>query len=343
MKLAKKKTCMFCAGVLAKKDKDTYHCPYCGKDYFISVDKKKRWYMLLPVGTLTVAAAICGMALVIWLLVAYYQRSDAMYDNAERFSKVYATFLTEVYDEPVAVIDDKDLARMKYLKVEQEEGEYIFSYSFENPYDYREENSGENRKEDNKENYREKAGEVEKDFAKTIKTVRVDEAGYAPTNLQYFTGLTRVELYTGAWENYLLPEDNEIRSIGCVDGYSRYGKPEFFAGANYQTLEEVTIYEAEDLTDYSFIEEISGIKSFTLENPVIKDGAPFQEFEQLESLTLLNPEFPETGVYELVDGMLSIPSLKTFRIEGPGGWYLSDEEWNTLKEKYDGRVEMARE
>lgn len=341
MKLAKKKTCVFCAGVLTKKEKDTYHCPYCEKDYFISVDKKKRWYMLLPVGSLTVLAAIGGMVLIIWLLVAYYQRSAAMYDNADRFSKVYAAFLTEVYDEPVAVIDDRDLTRMKYLKVEQEDGDYVFSYSFENPYDYREESSKGNRKENTRE--KDKNGDGENGFGKTVKTVRVDEAGYAPTNLQYFTGLTKVELYTGAWENYLLPEDNQIRSITCVDGYSKYGKPEFFSNANYETLEEVTIYGAEDLTDDAFIKEIKGIKSFTLENPVIKDGESFRDFEKLESLALLYPEFPETGAYEIVETMLSIPTLKTFRMEGPGGWYLSDEEWKTLEDKYADRVEMVRE
>ena len=154
-------------------------------------------------------------------------------------------------------ISPEDLSGMKYLKIQWDKG-YCFTYSYEDYYEY------------------EDKGRYERTL-KTI-TVKGNREDFSPTDVQYFTGLTRLELYTGAWENYILPEENVLRCIYCVDGLSKYGTPEFFDRVNPDTLEEVAILDAGELTDFAFMENLKGVKRFPVRKGSDRQWRSFQWF-----------------------------------------------------------------
>ncbi len=166
---------------------------------------------------------------------------------------------------------------------------------------------------------------------------------FSPSNIQYFTGLTRLELYTDVWENYVLPEENVIRSITCLDGLSKSGTPRFFTRINPDTLEEVVIMEAENLKDFSFMEDLKGIKTLLLHKAAIGDGEMFDGFDRLENLILYQVDLEEEDAEEVVDGLLKLPSLKYFHMEGKAAWYIEDEQWEKWQEIYDGKILLTRE
>ena len=178
-----------------------------------------------------------------------------------------------------------------------------------------------------------------------VRTVEVKGSSddFSPTNVQYFTGLTKLELYVDAWENYVLPEENGIRSISCTDGLSRYGTPRFFEDVDPERLEEVTILEADQLTDFSFMEDLRKVRRLTLSGAVLKDVDMFQGFDRLEELTLKGVSMEEEETYKLIRELLELPSMRAFSIEGKTGWYVTDGEWEELEQEYGGRVTLQRE
>lgn len=312
--------CKVCGGKLHRKNEAVYSCEYCDREYYISKEQIYRKNISFSTGRGILIMAVILGAVICTLLGAYIHRVEKMKNNSQRFSTVFSKFLTDVYDENIANVDDKDLNKIKYLKIDKDKEGYVFEYSFTDRYCV-----------------------DEKVFEKSLKRVVVSGEGYACSDIQYFGGLTQLKLYVGAWENYILPEKNVIRSIHCVDGYSKYGKPEFFEAVNHKTLEEVVIYKADGLTDYSFVKDISKIKRFVIEDAVIKDYQPFIDFENLKELSLINPEIKEAKAYEVIEGLVSIPTLKHFEIQGPGGYCLSDGQWDELKERYGSKVQMERE
>ena len=153
----------------------------------------------------------------------------------------------------------------------------------------------------------------------------------------------RGELYSEAWENYVLPEENQLRYISCNDGLSRYGKSKFFSSLNPDTIEEIVINNAQDLSDYSFLKYFADVKFFTLKDAVLKNTNDFKNMKALEELTLKDLVMDEKKVYENIEGLLSLPSLKKLTISGSSVWYITEEQWAQLQETYEGKIEIRRE
>ncbi len=318
----KEKPCGSCGGTLVRINSYEYQCSSCGRKYYVSANRLHKVSVRMSAGRiimLCIAAAIVvgGMS------VAGYQfYTGRLVASASRFSVVFRDFVMEVYEKPASDISEEDLSRIKYLRIEKDK-DYLFTYSFEDIYDYQD-----------------PAG-----YEKTLGVVSVDgkKEDFSPSNVQYFTGLTRLELYTEAWQNYTLPEDNVLRYLICTDGLSRYGTPEFFKNVNKETLEEVLILKAEKLEDFSFMEDLQGIKGFLLEEAALKNTDMFQGFDRLEQLVLFHVEMKEEDTFRLVEELLSLPSLKRFAISGKTAWYITDEQWEQLEQTYGDRVAMVRE
>lgn len=314
--------CTSCGGQLIQKDPYTYECASCGRKYYISADRVHKVSVRLSAGKMILICALCAIAVTGIAVAGYQYYTGRLVKSASRFSVCFRDFLMKAYQRPIAEIKEEDLRKMKYLKIEKD-GEYIFTYSFEDFYDYRDEQA----------------------YEKTLHTISEDgkKDDFSPTNIQYFTGLTRLELYTEAWENYILPEENVLRSIYCLDGLSRNGTPQFFSRANPDTLEEVVIMEADDLEDFSFMEYLKGVKTFAIHQAKLKSGDMFQGFNRLENLILYQVDMEEDETDKIVENLLSLPSLKRFHMEGKTAWYIEDEQWEEWQQKYEGKMILTRE
>lgn len=317
------KACTSCGGELTRISPYEYQCTSCGRKYYVSGDKLHKVSVRLSMGQIVLIVIACTLILGTGAVLGYEYYTSHLVASASRFSVTFRDFLMEVYDKPIADIKEEDLSKIQFLRIEKDGKKYIFTYSFEDYYDYPDEDQ----------------------FEKTTQSVSI-EAGkddFSPTNVQYFVGLTRVELYTEAWENYILPEENVIKGILCTDGLSKYGTPEFFNRVNPDTLEEVMILGADSLEDYSFMENIKGVKGLLLENAKLKNVDMFKGFDRLEHLVLYYVEIDEEDAYEYVKELISLPSLKAFAITGKSGWYVTDEEWEGLEKEYEGKVVLIRQ
>lgn len=313
--------CESCGGSLERKNPYVYQCSSCGRKYYISADRTHKVSVRLSAGKIILICAAVAI-LVTGAAVAGYQfYTGRMVASASRFSVVFRDFLMEAYQKPVAEISREDLERIQYLRIEENKG-YRFIYSYEDYYAY---------------------GDPDR-FEKTLETITIKgkRDDFSPTNIQYFPGLTRLELYTGAWENYVLPEGNRLRCIYCKDGLSRYGTPEFFDRINPDTLEEVAILEADNLEDFSFMENLKGVKRLMIEKVSLKDGEIFSGCDKLEELYLPYVTMEEDQAAGIIEEILSCPSLKRFYIEGKAAWYVSDDKWAEWEETYRGRIELLR-
>lgn len=316
------KQCASCGGQLVQKDWYTYQCTSCGREYYLSVNRTHKVSVHLSVGKMIFLGAMAVIAVTAFAVLGYQYYTGRLVSSASRFSVTFRDFLMEAYGKPVAEIGPEELAQMRYLKIEKEK-DYRFTYSFEDPYGYPDPDL----------------------FLGTLQSVEVGgkRDDLSPTNLQYFTGLTKVELYVDAWENYTLPEENELRSIYCLDGLSRYGTPQFFTRIDPDKLEEVTIMEADKLTDFAFMEDLRHVERFTLGGAVLKDVEMFQGFDELEELVLKGIDMEEEETFGMIRQLLELPSLRYLSIEGKTGWYVTDEEWEELEQTFGGRVMLHRE
>lgn len=314
--------CTSCGGQLEQKDPYTYICTSCGRPYYISADWVHRVSVRLSAGKMILICALAAIAVTGLAVLGYQYYTNRLVKSASRFSVCFRDFLMEAYRMPVADIREEELEKMKYLRIEKDDG-YIFTYSFEDYYDYRDKEA----------------------FEETLCSISVDgkKDDFSPSNIQYFTGLTRLELYTEAWENYVLPKENVLRGIYCLDGLSRNGTPEFFCRANPDTLEEVAVMEAKALEDFSFMEDLKGVRTLTLHEASLKDGDMFEGFNNLENLYLYQVDMAEEDAAEIVEGILALPSLKVFSMEGRTAWYIEDSRWEAWQEQYDGRIILNRE
>lgn len=315
--------CASCGGQLIRVSPNEYQCSSCGRKYYISANRLHRISVQMSAGRTILLCAVIAIALGAVAVAGYQYYTGRMVASASRFSVVFRDFLMEVYEKPAPNISQADLEKMKYLKIEKDHEDYIFTYSFQDIYGYQDMDA----------------------YEKTLQTLRVGgrREDFSPTNVQYFTGLTRLELYTEAWQNYTLPRENAIRYLACVDGLSKYGTPEFFTRVNKDTLEEVLILEAGKLEDFSFMEDLKGVKGFLIEDAALRDVDMFQGFDHLEQLVLYHVDMAEEETYEQVKRLLSLPSLKRFAISGKTAWYITDEQWEELSELYGDRVAMIRE
>lgn len=314
-------TCESCGGRLERKSSYIYQCASCGQKYYISADKIHKVSVQLSAGKIILICAAVVMAISAVAVVGYQFYTERLVVSASRFCVVFRDFLMEAYQKPAAEISKEDLARIKYLKIELDKG-YRFTYSYEDYYDY-----------ENREQY-------EKTLS--IITIQGSKSDFSPSNIEYFTGLTRLELYTEAWENYVLPEENKLRCIYCLDGLSRYGTPQFFTRINPDTLEEVAILGADGLKDFSFLDNLKGIKRFTLENATIPDKNLFHPLSSLEELNLCYVRLEEDKASETIEQFLTLPSLKRFYIEGTAAWYISNDQWSQWEQTYDGQIVLER-
>lgn len=318
----KREQCSSCGGILRLKDRQTYVCENCGQEYYISTDRTHRFsiHLSIPKVIMVTAAVVIGVAVIGAGAYEYY--TARLSEKASRFSVAFRDFLLEAYDKPVAQITEEDLEQMRYLKIEKD-GVYQFTYSFEDYYIYQDWES----------------------YEKTLETIEVDAVreDYSPANLQYFTGLTRVELYTEAWENYVLPEENQLRYISCNDGLSRYGKSDFFSRLNQDCIEEVVINDAPDLKDFSFMEDLADVRIFTLKSVALKDADVFAPMTDLEELTLENLEMDEEKIYEETEKLLELPSIRKLTVSGGAIWHITEEQWEKLQKTYEGKIEIRRE
>ena len=314
--------CRSCGGQLVRISSYECQCTSCGRKFYVSADRLHRASVRLSMGK-TILLCIMGAIVTGALAVAGYQYyTGRLVASASRFSVAFREFLMEAYEKPIADVSEEDLKEMKYLKIERDDG-YVFTYSFKDVYDY----------------------DDPEQFEKTLRTVRTEggREDFSPTNIQYFTGLTRLELYTEAWQNYTLPEENVLRYLICTDGLSRYGTPEFFTRVNRDALEEVLILKAENLEDFSFMRDLQGIRGFLLEEASLKNADMFQGFDNLEQLVLYHVSMNEEDAFEIVEELLSLPSLKRFAISGKSAWYLTEDQWGQLKDRYGDDVVMIRE
>lgn len=311
------RTCTACGGRLIQKSPYICQCESCGRKYYISASRTHKVSVRLSVGKMLLLGSAAVISLIAAAVLGYQLYTGHLVLSAKRFSVAFRDFLMEVYEKPIAEIGEEDLARIKYLKIERENG-YQFTYSFQDDYGA--------------------PGTAPRESI----TIKASKDDFSPTNVQYFTGLTQLELYTGAWENYLLPEENVLRSITCTDGLSRYGDSKFFENVNPETLEEVSILEAENLDDFSFLENLKGIRRFSLEKAKIRETDMFGALEHLEELQLHYVEMDEDKAYDLIRGCLELPSLQYFFIEGKSAWYVSDEQWESLEREFGSRVAMVR-
>lgn len=313
--------CTSCGGRLEQKSKYICQCSSCGRGYYTSTERLRRIHLRLSVKKLVIILTAIAMVTGTAAIMAYEFYTTQLAQSARRFSAAFRDFLLEAYDMPVADIDEEELSRIKYLKIEKQNA-YLFTYSFEDYYDY----------------------EDEKIYQQTMETVVVNATTdeFLPADLQYFSGLTRLELYTDAWQNYVLPQKNELRSIYCRNGFSKVGTPEFFSAVNSNTLEEVVILDADELADVSFLADISQVKRLTIDKMPIRDADTFAGLEQLEELTLCYPSIEDENVCEVIESVLRLPALKRLTVEGKTLWYLTDEEWTYLQETYGEKVAFER-
>ncbi|MBQ7776931.1 MAG: hypothetical protein IJ379_13525 [Lachnospiraceae bacterium] len=314
--------CNSCGGQLKQIDRNTYECVSCKSRYHVEGNDRRRISVNLSVKTLVSLMAGVMMIAVLAGIVFYAGYTGKLMGDAARFSVAYRDFLLEAYDKPVAEISAEDLEQLKYLRIERD-GDYLFTYSFEDYYAY---------------------SDV-KEFEKTLKTIAVDAVykDYSALDVRFFTGLTRLEIYTGAWQNYMLPEENNIRCILCNNGTSQYGESTFFERVNSETLEEVRVFEKEELKELYFLQDITGVRRLTLERAVLTDADVFGEFDRLEELYLRFPIVEEERAYEIVEGILQCSELKLFYVEGKLAYYLTEEEWKGLEDTYGDRVEILRQ
>ncbi|NBH34317.1 hypothetical protein D3Z58_12275 [Clostridiaceae bacterium] len=319
--ILKTDTCESCGGQLERKNSNLYQCASCGQKYYISADKLHKVSVQLSAGKIILICAAIVMAISAVAVVGYQFYTGKLVVSASRFSVVFRDFLMEAYQKPAAEISSEDLAKIKYLKIEQDKG-YRFTYSFEDYYDYKDRSQ----------------------YEKTLSTITIKAAqsDFSPSNIEYFTGLTRLELYTEAWENYVLPEENVLRCIYCMDGLSRYGTPRFFDRINPDTLEEVAIFNADGLNDFSFLDNLKGIKRFTLENATIHDKNLLNKLSSLEQLSLCYVRLEEDQASEILGEFLTLPSLKHFYIEGTAAWYISEDQWSLWELNYQGQIVLER-
>lgn len=316
--------CKSCGGQIEQLDKNTYRCVHCDSLYYISTSTVRKVGVHISIKTFVIRMAIAIIALIAIALIAYQAYTVSLVEDASRFSIAFRDFLLDVYDKPVANIDDEDLARIKYLRIERIKKCYHFTYSFEDYYDY-----------------------IPTEFENHTETVMIKESiqDFSPSNIQYLSGLTRLELYTNSWHNYVLPEGNQLRSIICISraDISRCGSSPFFEKVNPNTLEEISIYSEENLDEDRYIlQDIQAVKHLTLERLVCDDPAIFKDFNQLTELYLLYPVIEEADAYEIIESILQCPELERFVIEGKAAWYLSEDEWNTLQKTYDKKIELVR-
>lgn len=317
-----RKNCVSCGGNIVQKDIYTCQCTSCGRVYYLSANRTHKVSIHLSAGKILIACVIAVCVVTAAAVAGYQYYTSGLVESSSRFSVAFRDFLLEAYGKPIAELTEEDLAKIKYLKIEEDDG-YRFTYSFADYDAY---------------------GNMDS-YESTLHTITIDAAkdDFSPSNLQYFTGLVRVELYAGAWENYVLPQENVLRCIYCTDGLSKYGTPVFFTAVNRDTLEEVAIFDAENLEDFSFLEDLQGIRRFSLEGAVIKEAGILEGFDDLEELSLHYVVMEETEAYDIVKEFLELPSLKSFYIEGKTAWYVTDEQWAELEENYKDRVTMQRE
>lgn len=313
--------CVSCGGQLERKSPYLYQCSSCKRTYYISASRKHRVSVRVSAGRVILLCAVMAIAITALAMMGYQYYTGRLVASASRFSVVFRDFLIEVYEKPVAEIRAEDLARIRYLKIERDK-KYRFTYSYENYYDVRDAES----------------------FEKTLQVIEIAgrTGDFSPTNVQYFTGLTRLELYTEGWENYVLPEDNVLRGIVCVDGLSKYGTPQFFHAVNPDTLEEVVILGAEGRKDFSFMEQLRGVKRLTLSEASLPDKGLLDGFDNLEELYLYYVETEEEEAATILEEYLSIPSLKHFYIEGKTAWYITKEQWTNWEKIYGNRILLER-
>ncbi|MBQ7774684.1 MAG: hypothetical protein IJ379_02095 [Lachnospiraceae bacterium] len=318
--------CESCGGKLRKQGKNTYICSNCSSKYYSSMSFWKKLYIHLPVSRLVMFFAGVIMTVTLLGIIAYQVYTVRLVQDAGRFSQVFRDFLVQAYEKEVADISDEDLARLKYLQIKYEDG-YVFEYSFQNPYEY--------------------AAGVE-DVAYPKQHVVLDgkyrEDSYIAKDIQYFSGLTKLVLYVETWLDYELAEDNVIRSITCQKGLSPNRNPQLFKQANPETLEEVKVYapEEENLENIDFLQDIKGVKYLYLERVELEEVNVWQGFDKLEEVYLEYPVIEKTQALEIIEGILQCPNLKKLSIKGKAVWYLTDEEWQQLQEKYGDRVLMER-
>jgi hypothetical protein len=313
--------CTSCGGELERKNPYLYQCASCGRTYYISADRTHRISVQVSAGRMVVLCAVVMIVIAAVVMTGYQFYTGRLVVSASRFSVVFRDFLMEAYEKPVADISPEDLARIRYLKIEREK-KYRFTYSYEDYYDYPDAAR----------------------FEETLHTIEI--AGktddFSPTNVQYFTGLTRLELYTGGWENYVLPEGNVLQGIVCVDGMSKYGTPQFFSAVNPDTLKEVAILKANERKDFSFMEDLRGVERLVLSEATLEDGTVFDGFEQLEELYLYYVVMEEEDAAAIIEELLSLPSLRRFYIEGKTAWYITKEQWEKWEENYGNRIILER-
>lgn len=315
-------SCQSCGGRLVQINLYEYQCESCGRKYYLSANRHHKVTIRMSMGNMILICSAVAI-LVIGLAVAGYQYyTRHLVKSASRFSVAFRDFLMEAYQKPIAEINEEDLTNIKYLKIQKGKEGYLFTYSYEDYYE---------------------AKDFEQ-YEETLNCIIVDvhRDDFSPTNIQYFTGLTRLELYTEAWENSLLPEDNVLRGICCIDGLSKYGTSEFFDRVNPDTLEEVAILEADNLEDFSFMENLKGIKKFLLENVSLESGEMFEGFDNLEELFLCYVVMEEEDAPEIIEEMLSLPSMEYFYIEGKTGWYISEEKWSDWQSIYGNKITIIR-
>lgn len=304
-----------------QKDPYVFQCSSCGRKYYISADRTHKVSIRLSAGKIILICAALVILVTALAVTGYQFYTGRMVASASRFSVVFRDFLMEVYQKPAAEIHKEDLEKIKYLRIEENKG-YQFTYGFEDYYTYDDPDK----------------------FKRTLDTITIKgkQDDFSPSNVQYFTGLTRLELYTGAWENYVLPEENQLRCIYCTDGLSRYGTPEFFSRVNPDTLEEVVILEADNLEDFSFMDNLKGVERLMLEKINLDSGAIFKECEKLKELRLPYVTMEEEQAVPIIEEILSHPSLEWFYIEGKAAWYVPDDQWTEWEKTYKGRIELER-
>jgi len=276
----------------------------------------------MSIAKIILISALIVIAVVGAGVLGYHIYTARLVDTASRFSVVFRDFVLEVYDKPIVQITEDDLSKIKYLRIEKDEG-YQFTYSFEDYYTCAD----------------------PEEYEKNLETVTVEgsKEDFSPTNLQYFSGLTRVELYTEYWQNYKLPKENQIRCIYCVGGMSKYGNSTFFDDVNQNTLREVGILTAGNLEDAPFMENLKCVRSLVLTEAEFKDIKIFTEMPYLEQLELDYPEMEKEKTADYVRELLEIPTLTRFTIKGTAAWHISDEQWAEFEETYGERITLLRE
>ena len=313
--------CVSCGGQLERKNPYLYQCSSCKRTYYISANRKHRISVRLSAGRVILFCAIAAIVITALAMMGYQYYTGRLVVSASRFCVVFRDFLIEAYEKPVAEIRAEDLARIRYLKIERDK-KYRFTYSYEDYYGFQDADS----------------------FEKTLQVIEI--AGrtedFSPTNVQYFTGLTRLELYTEGWENYVLPKGNELRGIVCVDGLSKYGTPQFFQAVNPDTLEEVVLLGAEGRKDFSFMEQLRGVKRLTLSEATLPDEGLLDGFDNLEELYLYYVVTEEEEAAAILERFLLLPSLKHFYIDGKTAWYITKEQWTNWEKIYGNRILLER-